>query len=188
MFKGHLNKMWHSRGGSSQNCHQMSLTQGGGSVLKNVLLKILEQNFLVLSHFLGLQKNVDSAFHTLSQIKLFRLGLVSIGRKLQLWSLKMSRHTVWGGAWLTKYLNNSIFTYLLIPVKKKFLKILYLHFFKDFAFAEIYRDNFAGNSVKEIYRFTGKFSVKAQPYLQRIKALISPTFYEQLLRRYFCAK
>jgi hypothetical protein len=32
-----------------------------------------------------------------------------------------------------------------------------------FAFAEIYRVNFAGKSAKEIYRFTGKFLVKAQP-------------------------
>jgi hypothetical protein len=51
----------------------------------------------------------------------------------------------------------------LISIKRFFLKISYLHSFKKFAFAEIYRVHFAGKSVKEINRFTGKFSVKAQP-------------------------
>jgi hypothetical protein len=32
-----------------------------------------------------------------------------------------------------------------------------------FSFAEIYRLYFTGKSVKQIYQFTGKYSVKAQP-------------------------
>jgi hypothetical protein len=57
-------------------------------------------------------------------------------------------------------INPSIF---LILINKKFQNLPYFTSFKKFAFAEIYRVLFAGKSVKQFYRFTGKFSVKAQP-------------------------
>jgi hypothetical protein len=50
-------------------------------------------------------------------------------------------------------------------------KLLFFSF-KKFAFAEIYRVIFAGKSVKQFYRFTGKFSVKAQPYLRPLALLL----------------
>jgi hypothetical protein len=48
----------------------------------------------------------------------------------------------------------------LIPIKK--FKNAFFSL-KKFAFTEIYRVLFADKSVKQFYRFTGKFSVKAQP-------------------------
>jgi hypothetical protein len=44
-----------------------------------------------------------------------------------------------------------------------FIKKNSLISFEKSAFAEIYRAFFTGKSVKQFYRFTGKFSVKAQP-------------------------
>jgi hypothetical protein len=37
--------------------------------------------------------------------------------------------------------------------------------FKKFCFCQNLPSLFAGKSIKQFYRFTGKFSVKAQPYL-----------------------
>ena len=45
--------------------------------------------------------------------------------------------------------------------KKKNLQSINSHLKQ---FTGLYRDNFTGKSVKLFYRFTGKFSVKAQPY------------------------
>ncbi len=62
-------------------------------------------------------------------------------------------------------INQSILFLILINSKWNSFKELKTTFisYKKFSFVEIYRVFFAGKSVKQFYRFTGKFSVKAQP-------------------------
>jgi hypothetical protein len=97
---------------------------------------------------------------------------------LAIWKLCVDKRCLWG---ISYHKPKHLFSNF-IKSKRNSFKGLNTTLFPLnmlFAFAKIYRVLFAGKSVKQIYRFTDKFSVKAQPYCQSYKKFCYTIKYRQ---------